>query len=59
MELNARTKIVMEQYQKHKRVCAEWDHGEPVKAWFDEDHNLCIKYEDGKWWHYSTSGKWW
>ena len=59
MELNARTKIVMKQYQKHKRVCAEWEHGEPVMAWFDKDHNLCIKYEDGKWWHYSTSGKWW
>ena len=49
----------MEQYQKHKRVCEEWDHGEPVRSWFDEDHNLCIEYEDGKWWHYNTSGEWW
>lgn len=59
MEQSTRKSIVMEQYQKHKRVCVEWDHGEPVRSWFDKDHNLCIEYEDGKWWHYSTAGKWW
>lgn len=29
-------------------------------AWRDENGNLCISYENGKWYHYNTEkGEWW
>lgn len=46
-------------YERHKSVWEKWENGEPVKSWFDNDGNLCIEYENGKWWHYSELGEWW
>lgn len=39
-------------YKRHKFFVENWTEGEPVKAWTDEDGNLCVQYESGKWWHY-------
>lgn len=40
-----------------------WTHGEPVELWRDEYGFLCVRYEDGNWWHYrqtETGGfEWW
>lgn len=43
---------------RHRESVEEWREGEPVKAWFDFEGNLCIEYESGKWWHYNAEGKW-
>mgnify|MGYP004732800117 CR=1 FL=1 len=46
----------------HKSACEDWQEGEPVKAWKDEDGFVCVKYESGNWWHYNEtrSGlEWW
>lgn len=46
----------------HRGACEDWTHGEPVEVWRDENHILCIRYADGKWWHYSfkpTGLEWW
>lgn len=40
----------------------EWTNGEPVKAWYDIDGNLCVEYESGQWWHYRETAEglqWW
>lgn len=37
----------------HKNACEIWTHGAAVKSWYDNSGNLCIKYEDNTWWHYS------
>lgn len=45
-------------YSAHKR----WTHGEPVEIWRDEYYFLCVRYEDGSWWHYrqtETGYEWW
>lgn len=39
-------------YDRHKFFRSDWDEGEPIEAWFDEDRNVCVKYASGKWWHY-------
>lgn len=43
----------------HKR----WTHGEPVEIWRDEYYFLCVRYEDGNWWHYRQTEtgdvEWW
>lgn len=49
-------------YIVHQGACEHWTHGEPVDIWRDENHILCIKYEDGAWFHYSfksTGLEWW
>lgn len=49
-------------YTVHRGACEDWTHGEPVEVWRDENHILCIRYADGKWWHYSfkpTGLEWW
>lgn len=51
--------LIKKTFERHKSKCEKWVHGEPVDAWFDTDRNLCIKYKDGQWWHYNTSGNWW
>ena len=48
--------------QVHIAACEDWAHGEAVKAWLDDDGNLCAQYEDGSWWHYreTLDGlEWW
>lgn len=39
-------------YDRHKFFCDDWNEGEPIEAWFDDDRNVCVKYQSGKWWHY-------
>lgn len=39
-------------YQRHREAFENWNEGEPVEAWFDDDNNVCVKYQSGKWWHY-------
>lgn len=51
--------LTAEFYNNHKSAWENWENGEPVKAWFDSDNNLCIEYENGKWWHYNEKGEWW
>lgn len=50
-------------YRIHKEKVGSWKEGQPVKSWMDEDSNLCVAYESGKWWHYTCKdGKtleWW
>lgn len=46
-------------YNNHKSAWENWENGEPTKVWFDMDGNLCIEYENGKWWHYNEKGEWW
>ena len=46
----------------HYRACEQWTHGEPTELWRDESGVLCVRYEDGKWWHYKqteTGIEWW
>lgn len=49
-------------YLAHSSKCNIWQHGNIKECWFDEDGNVCVKYEDGAWWHYKCDGtewKWW
>lgn len=49
-------------YHKHRDAAGTWEHGFPEKSWIDGDGNLCIRYLDGKWWHYKESNgeiEWW
>lgn len=39
-------------YKRHKEAFEHWNEGEPVKAWFDSDNNVCVEYASGNWWHY-------
>lgn len=63
LELNADERLfiscaVTAHCTAHKR----WTHGEPVEIWKDEYCFLCVKYEDGSWWHYrqtETGFEWW
>lgn len=46
-------------FANHKAASDGWEHGEPVKAWWDASGTLCIEYKSGKWWHYNANGEWW
>lgn len=46
-------------FNNHKSAWENWENGEPAKAWWDNNNNLCIEYENGKWWHYNEKGEWW
>ena len=46
-------------FNNHKSAWENWENGDPVKAWWDNNNNLCIEYENGKWWHYNEKGEWW
>ena len=46
-------------FNNHKSAWENWENGEPVKVWWDSNNNLCIEYENGKWWHYNEKGEWW
>lgn len=34
-------------FANHKAASDGWEHGEPVKAWWDASGTLCIEYESG------------
>lgn len=39
-------------HQKHSEALGCWNEGNPKEVWKDEQGNLCVKYESGRWWHY-------
>lgn len=46
----------------HREASGAWTHGEPEHCWTDQDGYLCIRYEDGSWWHYGEKNgvlEWW
>lgn len=46
----------------HCKAHKQWTHGEPVEIWRDEYYFLCVRYEDGSWWHYRQAEngfEWW
>lgn len=40
-------------YDAHKAAFENWDYGDISKVWTDENGNICIEYESGRWWHYA------
>lgn len=53
-------KVAHEAYQAHRIACENWDNGYINDIWLDDNKNICIRYDNGKWWHYSTNdgGQW-
>ena len=42
-------------YETHKQATenkGKWVNGEPVKAWYNADRNICVEYENGQYWTY-------
>lgn len=39
-------------FQRHSNEFGDWNEGEPIKIWSEENCEVCVKYESGKWWHY-------
>lgn len=49
-------------YNEHKSHFEHWNEGAPTEYWLDENNNMCIRYESGRWWHYRWRGDeliWW
>lgn len=63
LNLNADEKIFIScAVGAHRAAHTQWTHGEPVEIWRDEYYFLCVRYEDGNWWHYrqtETGYEWW
>lgn len=36
--------------------CDDWTHGYIDYVWYDEQGNICIRYDDGKSFHYKYEG---
>lgn len=49
----------IEAYTRHKAASETWSEGNIKRTWVDDDGNLCIEYESGRWWHYNDKGEWW
>lgn len=62
-ELNANERIfLLHAVNAHCMAHKRWTHGDPVEIWKDEYEFLCVRYEDGHWWHYrqtETGFEWW
>lgn len=46
----------------HCAAHKQWTHGDLVEIWRDEYYFLCVRYEDGSWWHYRQTEngfEWW
>lgn len=52
-------KVAHEAYQAHRNTCEVWENGYIQDIWLDDDKNICIRYDNDKWWHYSTNGGQW
>lgn len=53
---------VQEYYKRHKASCSNWNQGDPIEAWYDENNIVCVKYNGGEWYHYSLKNdglEWW
>lgn len=48
----------IEHFNRHKQAFENWIDGDIKKIWFDNDMNICIEYDSGKWWHYKDNGEW-
>lgn len=63
LELNADERLFIScAVTAHCTAYKRWTHGEPVEIWRDEYSFLCVRYEDGNWWHYrqtETGYEWW
>lgn len=46
------TEQVRTAYEAHKSATDCWKEGNVKDFWIDDDGNLCIMYDSGKWWHY-------
>lgn len=49
-------------YTAHKAAFLKWPYKKPVKSWYDEDGNICVGYESGRWFHYKITQEgitWW
>lgn len=53
-DMLATESAVKECYEQHKAAWESWDKGEPVDHWF-ENGALCIRYENGEWFHYKMN----
>lgn len=42
----------------HYNAYENWEHGEAVEAWYEDDI-LCLRYEDGSWYHYKKTENGW
>lgn len=51
--------ISKQYFDAHKCATEHWTHGGIALVWTDEHDNICIRYEDGAWWHYNAKGEWW
>lgn len=54
--------IALSYMEKHKEAFENWKEGVIADVWRDEEGNLCIRYESGKWWHYRRNAdgvEWW
>ncbi len=55
--------MAVQAYEEHKKKFETWPYGQIVECWKDENGNVCIRYEKGKWWHYKNIGtpqmEWW
>lgn len=47
---------IQEYVVAHQQAYEYWEHGQMMEHWLDEAGNLCIRYEDGNWWHYRKNG---
>lgn len=49
--------------EQHRKAFETWEHGGIKDAWRDQDGNICIAYEDGRWWRYREKAggviEWW
>lgn len=56
-------KVAHEAYQAHRSACETWENGYINEIWLDDNKNICIRYDNGKWWHYNTNNgghwTWW
>lgn len=43
--------------QEHKKAFEQWNEGEIVEYWEEDEGVMCVKYESGKWWHYRNNNK--
>lgn len=46
-------KLTKEFSEKHMTEMSDWQHGDPVKAWWGIDGALYIEYEDGYYYAYN------
>lgn len=53
---------LMGHIEQHRAAFENWPHGEAAQSWRDESGVLCVRYEDGEWYHYKEGAdglEWW